>query len=109
MQVTCREAGLLTDTVEVESEPLPAELEWGQVLLSMKYALVDAADAYTSLMAGTFSDVTVALPYTAGHHGVASVMKVGALWATADRSISARSTIMGTEFGSSSGYCSSLA
>ena len=43
----------------------------------MKYAPIDAADAYTSLMGGTFSDVSEALPYTAGHHGVASVMKVG--------------------------------
>ena len=42
----------------------------------MKYAPIDAADAYTSLMGGTFSDVSETLPYTAGHHGVASVMKV---------------------------------
>ena len=48
-----------------------------QVLLAMKYAPIDVADAYTSLMGGTFSDVSEGLPYTAGHHGVASVMKVG--------------------------------
>jgi trans-2-enoyl-CoA reductase len=73
------EAGSLKDSVEVESAPIPTELEWGQVLLAIKYAPIDAADAYTSLMAGTFSDVTVALPYTAGHHGIASVMKVGSI------------------------------
>ena len=43
-QVRCTGAGAPKEVLEVAAEPIPAALEWGEVLLSMRYAPINPAD-----------------------------------------------------------------
>lgn len=43
-QLRCRAAGAPKQVLELASEALPAALEWGEVLLSLRYAPVNPAD-----------------------------------------------------------------
>lgn len=43
-QVRCRQAGPPKEVLEVGTEPIPAALEWGEVLLSVRYAPINPAD-----------------------------------------------------------------
>ena len=76
LQVTCIAAGPLTEAALVSSSPLPLELEWGQVLVKMLYAAIDAADSYISMTGGSYWGSSTSLPYTGGQHGLGSVMMV---------------------------------
>lgn len=60
----------------MSSSLIPSELDWGQVLVRMLYAPIDAADSYMSMTGGSYGDASTALPYVAGQHGLGSVMKV---------------------------------
>lgn len=75
-QIVCDAAGSLEEVAKVGSVPLPAELEWGHVLVRMLYAPVDAADIYVGMTGGSYGEATTPLPYTAGQHGLGSVMQV---------------------------------
>lgn len=77
LQVRCLRAGPAKDSVEVVSEPLPATLEWGEVLVTMQYAPINPADIYTVRTGGVYGNTQCALPFTAGHDGVGIVTKVG--------------------------------
>ena len=76
-QVICDKAGQLDETASISSGPIPSELEWGQVLVQMLYAPMDAADSYVSMTGGSYSGSSTPLPYTAGQHGIGSIMKAG--------------------------------
>lgn len=43
-QVRCKAAGAPKSVLEQGTEALPASLEWGEVLLSVRYAPVNPAD-----------------------------------------------------------------
>ncbi|EFN52133.1 hypothetical protein CHLNCDRAFT_27061 [Chlorella variabilis] len=59
------------------TEPLPVELEWGEVLLSIRAAPINPADIYTVQTGGMYGTDHVAPPFVAGHDGVGVVVKVG--------------------------------
>lgn len=66
----------MKEAVKLCSTSLPAELEWGQVLVSMKYAPIDAADVYSTAMGGLYGSATATPPYVVGHHGIGTIFKV---------------------------------
>ena len=76
MQAVCQKAGPPREVVSICSESLPTELEWGQVLVNICYAPIDAADIYTCTTGGTYDRSLVPAPFAAGHHGVGIVRKV---------------------------------
>lgn len=76
VQVTCASAGQLREAASVRTSVLPSELEWGYVLVRMLYAPIDAADGYVSMTGGSYGETSTSMPYTAGQHGLGSVMKV---------------------------------
>ena len=59
----------------VSTAALPNELEWGQVLVEMKYAAMNPADFYTTRTGG-YGFETVSFPYHCGHDGIGTVVKV---------------------------------
>lgn len=46
-QVRCEQAGPPPKVLTVSTEPIPSELEWGQVLVSMRAVPINPADLYT--------------------------------------------------------------
>lgn len=44
LQVRCKRSGVPSEVLAVEAEALPQGLEWGEVLLSIRYAPVNPAD-----------------------------------------------------------------
>ena len=75
-QVTCTGPGDPTVTMTVGAEPIPAGLEWGQVLVSMRAAPISPADTYTAATGGALGADVMEPPYVAGHDGVGVVQKV---------------------------------
>lgn len=92
LQVTCIAAGPLTEAALFSSSPLPSELEWGQVLVKMSYAPIDAADSYVSMTGGSYGESSTSLPYTGGQHGLGSVMMVFHFLMHADFSLQHKNT-----------------
>lgn len=43
-QVRCKAAGAPKQALELGSEPIPPALEWGEVLLGIRYAPINPAD-----------------------------------------------------------------
>lgn len=76
LQGKVKAAGMANEVVEVTTEAIPAELEWGRVFVSMRAAPISPADTYTMLMGGVYNDVTQSMPYIGGHDGIGVVMKV---------------------------------
>lgn len=76
MQVKCKTGGQPKQTLSVELEPLPKELEWGEVLVSIRYAPINPADLYTCMTGGWYGNETIKAPFIAGHDGIGVVMKV---------------------------------
>ena len=60
----------------VGTEPIPAGLEWGQVLVSMRAAPISPADIYTAATGGALGTDVQEPPYVAGHDGIGVVQKV---------------------------------
>ena len=77
VQVTCKAFGK-PDALSVESDPIPRELEWGQVLVSIRAAPVSPADLYNARV-GSWGMRTDPLepPFVVGNDGVGVVVKVG--------------------------------
>ncbi|PSC70227.1 trans-2-enoyl-reductase [Micractinium conductrix] len=75
--VRCKRSGVPSEVLAVEAEALPQGLEWGEVLLSIRYAPVNPADLYTVQTGGTYGESRLEPPFVAGHDGVAVVVKVG--------------------------------
>lgn len=74
---TCVSVGKPQSSVSVAAQDLPKELEWGEVLVLLKYAPINPADLYTVHMGGTYGTDKVPLPFVCGHDGVGVVAKVG--------------------------------
>ncbi|KAL6781389.1 hypothetical protein ACKKBG_A10960 [Auxenochlorella protothecoides x Auxenochlorella symbiontica] len=75
--VRCSGAGRPREVLGVEAEELPAELEWGQVLVSIRYAAVNPADLYTVATGGTYGQEHVSVPFVPGHDAVGVIVKTG--------------------------------
>lgn len=74
--VQCSGSGRPAEVLSVGAEDLPAELEWGQVLLSVRYAPINPADLYTVTTGGTYGQESVKPPFVPGHDAVGVVVKV---------------------------------
>ena len=77
LQVRCQRGGQPKQVLSMATEPLPVELEWGEVLLSIRAAPINPADIYTVQTGGMYGTDHVAPPFVAGHDGVGVVVKVG--------------------------------
>ena len=66
--------------LSLSTEALPAALEWGQVLVSIRAAPINPADLYTNQTGGLYGSEAANTPFVAGHDGVAVVVKVGGAW-----------------------------
>ncbi len=76
--VRCERAGLPKEVLTLRGEPLPAELEWGQVLISFRAAPINPADLYTIQTGGLYgSEPAAEPPFVPGHDGVGVVVKTG--------------------------------
>ena len=76
--VRCQRAGLPKEVLTLTKEPIPEELEWGQVLVSIRYAPINPADLYTIHLGGTYGpEPPASPPFTPGHDGLGVVVKVG--------------------------------
>ena len=76
--VQCERAGLPKEVLTLRSEPIPAELEWGQVLVSFRAAPINPADLYTIQTGGLYGPETPAQPpFVPGHDGIGVVVKIG--------------------------------
>ena len=62
----------------MESDPIPPELEWGQVLVSIRATPISPADLY-NVQVGSWGMRTDPLepPFVAGNDGIGVVVKVG--------------------------------
>ena len=76
----CIRAGPAKESLELVSEPLPAALEWGEVLVTLQVAPINPADLYTARTGGVYGDKQSAVPFVAGHDGVGVVTKVIQHW-----------------------------
>lgn len=76
--VHCERAGLPKEVLTLRSEPIPAELEWGQVLVSFRAAPINPADLYTIQTGGLYGTEPPAQPpFVPGHDGIGVVVKTG--------------------------------
>ena len=76
LQVTCNKTRRVKEVTEVSSAPNATHLNWGEVLVSMQYAPINPADAYTIATGGMYGDDQVQPPFLCGHDGVGTVTKV---------------------------------
>ncbi|KDD73779.1 hypothetical protein H632_c1844p0, partial [Helicosporidium sp. ATCC 50920] len=67
----------LKPLLSLSAEALPAGLEWGQVLVSMRFAPVNPADTYSIASGGVYGGERVDAPFVPGHDGVGVVAKCG--------------------------------
>lgn len=71
-------AGLPKEVLTVDLQDIPAELEWGQVLVSMRMMPINPADLYTIQTGGMYGNDPIAqVPFVPGHDGVGVVLKNG--------------------------------
>ncbi|KAF6265797.1 hypothetical protein COO60DRAFT_762517 [Scenedesmus sp. NREL 46B-D3] len=77
LAAVCRGPGKPQERLEMVAEQLPVELEWGQVLIEVKYAPVTPADIYTVRLGGVYDEESREPPFVAGHDAVAAVAKIG--------------------------------
>ncbi|KAK2078239.1 hypothetical protein QBZ16_004108 [Prototheca wickerhamii] len=75
--VRCSGPGRAAEVLSLGAEDLPAELEWGQVLVSVRYAPINPADLYTVATGGTYGQESVKPPFVPGHDAVGVVVKAG--------------------------------
>ena len=77
--IKCTALGEPRDSLERVSEPIPAELEWGEVLINVRAAPINPADLYAVRVGhGVIAEEgRQAPPFTAGNDGIGVVVKVG--------------------------------
>ncbi|MEW5309080.1 MAG: hypothetical protein WDW38_000991 [Sanguina aurantia] len=61
----------------MSSEALPRELEWGQVLLRLRFAAISPGDTYSARLGGIYGSDSMEPPFVMGHEGVFVVAMVG--------------------------------
>lgn len=71
-----RGAGQPLQQLQLVSQPLPAELEWGQVLVELLYVPLGPGDMYTARLGGIYGEEAKEAPLVMGHDGVGVVTKV---------------------------------
>jgi len=77
-QVSCKDLGKPKDVLELNSEAIPAELEWGEVLVNVRAAPMNPGDLYNVHMGGAGSpDAASKPPFVAGNDALGVVVKVG--------------------------------
>ena len=74
-QVCIEKAVRDVNSLHTSASVMPSALEWGQVMVEMRYAAINPADFYT-LRFGTYGYEPAAFPYTCGHDGIGVVAKV---------------------------------
>lgn len=76
---TCQRAGLPKEVLTVDMQDIPGELEWGDVLVSMRMMPINPADLYTIQTGGAYGNepLTKTTPYVPGHDGVGVVLRNG--------------------------------
>lgn len=77
-QVMCGAGGQPADVLKLTSGRLPQALEWGDVLVNIRFAAINPADVYTAKMGGLYGSTKSKVPYIAGHDCIGVVVKVGA-------------------------------
>ncbi|WIA11729.1 hypothetical protein OEZ85_011824 [Tetradesmus obliquus] len=77
LAAVCRGPGKPQERLEMAAQQLPSELEWGEVLIEVKYAPVTPADIYTVRLGGVYDEDSKEPPFVAGHDAVAVVAQVG--------------------------------
>lgn len=77
-QVVCNGHGPARDVLELSSEPVPGELEWGEVLINIRAAAINPGDL-SAVEAGKAEGGGEAPspPYVAGSGAIGVVVKVG--------------------------------
>ncbi len=76
--VTCQCAGLPKEVLTMDMQDIPAELEWGEVLVSMRVMPINPADLYTIQTGGIYgNDPPLNTPCVPGHDGVGVVLRNG--------------------------------
>lgn len=78
LQARCKAPGQPKEVLEMEPEAIPGQLEWGEVLVSMRAAPINPADLDTIQTGGVFGQDQAKLPFVAGHDGIGVVAKVRA-------------------------------
>eukprot|EP00210_Caulerpa_lentillifera_P009546 g9104.t1 len=76
-QVVCDDMTKDVNKLCPSSAACPAELEWGQVLVQMKYAPMNPADFYTVRTGGLYGFEKTECPLNCGHDGIGVIEKVG--------------------------------
>lgn len=79
-QVRCNALGTPSETLEVITEAIPKELEWGEVLVNIRAMPINPGDVYNVKMGATpYSTEQDApkLPFVAGNDGLGVVVKAG--------------------------------
>lgn len=90
--------GGLKKVTRLISEVSSGELEWGQVLVGMKYAPVDSADIYTVSMGLNYGEAhSLKMPCVAGNRGFGVILKVWSL-TTLTNSIAGHALMIRAEF-----------
>lgn len=76
--VMCQRAGLPKEVLTVDMQDIPSELEWSDVLVSMRMMAINPADLYTIQTGGVYgNDPVKKVPFVPGHDGVGIVLKNG--------------------------------
>ncbi|KAK3281133.1 hypothetical protein CYMTET_11062 [Cymbomonas tetramitiformis] len=76
-EVKCADLGKPKDSLELKSEAIPVELEWGEVLVNVRAAPINPGDLYAVQMGGAGSPDACKPPFVAGNDGMGVVVKVG--------------------------------
>jgi len=76
-QVRVKELGKPKDSCEMVSDPIPPELEWGEVLINVRAAPINPNDLYNVQIGGAPSEEGQKPPFIAGSDGLGVVVKVG--------------------------------
>lgn len=77
--VSCQRAGQPKEVLTLDQKPIPHELEWGEVLVSMRAVPINPADLYTVQTGGLYGleSTPKDLPFVPGHDGIGIIAKVG--------------------------------
>jgi len=78
-QARCKALGQPKESLDLECEPIPQALEWGEVLVSIRAAPLNPADLYDVKTGGAHDNGSESLttPFVAGNDGMGVVVKVG--------------------------------
>lgn len=76
-EVQCNAVGHPKDALEMNSRPIPPELEWGEVLVNFRAIPINPGDLYAVVTGATGDGIGAKPPFVPGNDGLAVVVKVG--------------------------------